>query len=103
MSHQFWSHHGFLMIWEKGFHLTKISVTDEVAYICRITNNTMRDRLYTIELTKDELNSTQFEVWYRYKATQRDLLSSLKRKQKMTGFKLSWQIENGAKSKMTEN
>ena len=34
-----------------------------------------------------------FHVWYKYKAASQQLLDSWKEK-RMTGFKLSWRIEN---------
>ena len=49
----------------------------------------------TISLTykKDQLNFPSFFVWYKYKAASQQLLDSWKDK-RMTGFRLSWRIEN---------
>ena len=43
--------------------------------------------------TKDQLNFSNFLVYYKYKAASKQLLNNWKDK-RMTGFRLSWRIEN---------
>ena len=47
----------------------------------------------SLKYTKDQLNFPSFLVWYKYEAINLQLLDSWKDK-RMTGFRLSWRIEN---------
>ena len=47
----------------------------------------------SLTYTKDQLNFPSFLVHYKYKAASQQLLDSCKNK-RMTGFRLSWRIEN---------
>ena len=46
-----------------------------------------------LSYTKDQLDLTNFHVWYKLKAASQQLLDSWKEK-RMTGFRLNWRIEN---------
>ena len=53
----------------------------------------MGKRTMNLAYTKDQLNFPSFNVWYKYKTANQQLLDSWEEK-RMTGFRLSWRIEN---------
>ena len=63
-------------------------------FICQVEYMPLRgkDKLNLI-YRRDHLTFFSFHVWYKYKAASQQLLDSWKEK-RMTGFKLSWRIEN---------
>ena len=50
-------------------------------------------RKVNLTYTKDQLNFPGFHIWYNYKAASQNLLDSWEEK-RVTGFRLSWRIEN---------
>ena len=63
-------------------------------FICQVEHGALRGQT-TVNLvyTKEQLGFSSFHVWYKYRAASKQLLESWK-EQRMTGFKLSWRIEN---------
>ena len=51
------------------------------------------EKTLSLTYTKDQLKFSSFLMWYKYKAANKQLLDSWKDK-RMTGFRLSWRIEN---------
>ena len=69
---------------------------DKNSFICQVDYTSSLNRTTNnLQLTfkRDQLNVTSFHVWYKAKAVSQHLLNRWQDK-KMTGFKLSWRIEN---------
>ena len=50
-------------------------------------------RNITLSFKKEQLTFPSFQVWYRYQASNQQLLESWKDRRTTTGFQLSWRIE----------
>ena len=48
----------------------------------------------SLSLTGEKLNFNAFQVWYKYQATTNETLLANWTHRRMTGFRLSWRIEN---------
>ena len=67
-------------------------------FICRVEPAPLKGRkTINLKYNKDQLNFSSFHVWYSYKAGSQQLLDNWEKK-RMTGFKLSWSIENPSKT-----
>ena len=62
------------------------------AFVCQKARNLRSKKILRLAYTKD-LSFTKFLLLYKYKSANKKLLDSLKNK-RMTGFRLSWRIEN---------
>ena len=62
-------------------------------FICRLPTNIWNTTNLKLEYKKGELNVSSFQVWYKYRAMNQQSLDTWNEK-RMTGFKLSWKIEN---------
>ena len=65
----------------------------EEQFICQKLNTLERNATTRLSFKKDQLNFSNFNVWYKYKASGQQSLDSWKDK-RMTGFRLSWKIAN---------
>ena len=96
--------------WERGSHedyccirmesydgtWATMSISSSYAFICQVEYKPQqRNEKLTLKYNKDQLTFTSFHVWYNYKTVSQQWLDSLQDK-RMTGFKLSWRIENPA-------
>ena len=71
-------------------------------FICQTSPSTLRGQTrLRLNYTKEELTFPSFHVWYRYQAASQQLLDSWQDK-RMTGFNLSWFIEDANGTKVTE-
>ena len=68
---------------------------DKNSFICQVDYTSLNRTTNNLQLTfkRDQLNVTSFHVWYKAKGASQQLLNKWQDK-KMTGFKLSWRIEN---------
>ena len=64
-------------------------------FVCRLPANQVNTSTLRLEYKRDQLDFSSFQVWYKYRTTNKNerLLKSWK-DNRMTGFKLSWNIEN---------
>ena len=67
--------------------------SEKYEFICQKDNNFKREETIRLNFSKNTLNFSNFLLWYNYKAASQQLLDSWKDK-RMTGFRLSWNIEN---------
>ena len=65
----------------------------EYQFICQKKNNLKGQRKINLVYTIDKLEFSSFNVRYKYEAASQLLLDGWKNK-RMTGFRLSWRIEN---------
>ena len=65
--------------------------TNTYKLICQKVNITREKKVYTI--TEDQLNFQSLLVSYKHQAASHQLLDNWKDK-RMTGFRLSWRVEN---------
>ena len=63
------------------------------SWVCRIKGHKVKASTIRLEYTKEQLSFSSFQVWYSLKAANKNLLDSWKEK-RMTGFMLSWHIQN---------
>ena len=63
------------------------------SFICQFPSNRVNTSVLKLEYKKDELGFSAFQVWYKYRVATKSLLDAWGEK-RMTGFKLSWKIEN---------
>ena len=70
------------------------SCSSPYAFICQVEHMPLRGKK-TLDFmySKDQLTFSSFNLWYKYRAASQQLLDSWKNK-RMTGFRLSWRIEN---------
>ena len=69
------------------------SCSTEYKLVCQTSNILKGEKILSLTYTKDQLNFSNFFVWYKYKAASQQLLDMWKDK-RMTGFRLSWRIKN---------
>ena len=62
-------------------------------FICQKPNTWKGATATSLAYTRDQLNFSNFTVWYKYKFADKQVLESWKDK-RMTGFRLSWRIDN---------
>ena len=97
--YSFWDASGYLLIATKDVQIWTLDLKTPVAYICRITRDHINGAMVKkMELRKEQLTSisdSRFHVWYRYKVANREVQNSW-RKKRMTGFRLTWSIQNGS-------
>ena len=75
-----------------GMWLTLPCNTYNTEFICQKNNILKGKRSIRLTYLKNQLNFSNFVVWYKYKTNQQ-LLDSWKDK-RMTGLRLTWRIEN---------
>ena len=96
-----WTSGNCLALTTKGYGFVKMDMEthpcySEKSFICQVQFEAfIRKTSNTIQLTyqRDQLDFTEFHVWYRYKAVSKHMLKTWNDKM-MTGFRLSWRIEN---------
>ena len=86
------------MTYEKWFDF---SCTQSYPFICKVEYAALKGKkTVNLYFTGEQLSFSSFHVWYKYKAASKQLLESWKEK-RMTGFRLSWRIENENPPDMT--
>ena len=70
------------------------SCEEEYEFICQMESTSLSGKqTVNLQYKKNNLGCPSFHVWYEYKAATQKLLDTWEDK-RMTGFKLSWRIEN---------
>ena len=77
--------------WSGYWHQS--SCGDIFYFICQKTNILKGKTAESVTYSRDQLNFSNFIVHYKFKAASQQLLDSWKEK-RMTGFRLSWKINN---------
>ena len=67
--------------------------SSEKQFVCQKKSILKGEKTLSLTFAEDQLNFTKFLVSYKYKAASDQVLDSWKDK-RMTGFRLSWRIEN---------
>ena len=80
---------------------TAYSCDNLIRFVCQFTFNTVtKSTNFTFEYTKDEIGSS-FTVKHEYLATSQELVDSWEDR-RMTGFRLSWFLQDSNGSRLTE-
>ena len=91
-------------VWFSGYYKKWADKTCTLTnpFLCQYSSLTITGKTFiTLNFTAEELPFSQFIVWYSYSFTNQDLVDSWQDK-RMTGFCLSWFLQDSSGSRITE-